>query len=476
MTSVQETLSGASEQGALSAAPEEAAITKPGVESDTVAARGSDISARPKKVERCEWCGNDAATRCSVCKELPVCSQACMKALWRDHKHTCTKNQAPSAADELADELEGMRLDVRGLWLRLLPDDQKHVVEYLDVVTLCRTDSAMTGLKERRDWQKALKGLKSVAMNKWPRYSNTNNFAGLRWGVQKRINLKSFKIEKVVLRGGGVASRKEQFGVICALGYPDIATLMVKSKSIGVNNKGRAGGTPTYWAALYGLEEVVRALVAAGADLNKADNEGYTPLYIASQEGQLPVVQCLVTAGADINQAADKGRTPLIIASQKGRLPMVQCLVTAEADLNKANDRGATPVYVASQKGRLPVVQYLVTAGADINQAADNGWTPLIAASEEGHLPVVQYLVTAGADLNKAIDGGATPLIAASQEGQLSVVQYLVTAGADLNKAANNGWAPLVIAHQNGHAEVARVLKEAGATLPEHQTWVMNSE
>jgi hypothetical protein len=46
-------------------------------------------------------------------------------------------------------------------------------------------------------------------MNKWPRYSNTNNFAGLRWGMQKRINLKSFKIEKVVLPDGGVASRKQ---------------------------------------------------------------------------------------------------------------------------------------------------------------------------------------------------------------------------------------------------------------------------
>ena len=141
MDSEQETPSGASKQGTLISAPEEAAIAKPGVESAGAAAGGSDISAKPA---------------------------------------TKAERKAASATDELADELEGMRLDVRGLWLRLLPDDQKHVVEYLDVVTLCRTDSAMTGLKERRDWQKALKGLKSVAMNKWP---HTNNFAGLRLGI-----------------------------------------------------------------------------------------------------------------------------------------------------------------------------------------------------------------------------------------------------------------------------------------------------
>ena len=111
MDSEQETPSGASEQGTLSSAPEGAAIAKPGVESGAAAAGEYDISAKPA---------------------------------------TKAKKKAASANDELADELEGMRLDLRGLWLRLLPDDQQHVVEYLDVVTLCRTDSAMTGMKERR--------------------------------------------------------------------------------------------------------------------------------------------------------------------------------------------------------------------------------------------------------------------------------------------------------------------------------------
>ena len=111
MDSEQETPSGASEQGTLVSAPEGAAISKPGVESGAAAAGESDISAKPA---------------------------------------TKAEKKAAAATDELADELEGMRLDLRGLWLRLLPDDQQHVVEYLDVVTLCRTDSAMTGMKERR--------------------------------------------------------------------------------------------------------------------------------------------------------------------------------------------------------------------------------------------------------------------------------------------------------------------------------------
>ena len=46
--------------------------------------------------------------------------------------------------------------------------EHKLIAEYLDVVGLCRVDSAMTGVEERKQWQKALKGLHSVALNKWP--------------------------------------------------------------------------------------------------------------------------------------------------------------------------------------------------------------------------------------------------------------------------------------------------------------------
>mgnify|MGYP004352756193 FL=1 len=66
------------------------------------------------------------------------------------------------------------------------------------MVSLCRTDSAMTGVEERKAWQKALKGLKCVALSKWPKHSNRDNFAGVRWGELRRIELKGFKIEKMV--------------------------------------------------------------------------------------------------------------------------------------------------------------------------------------------------------------------------------------------------------------------------------------
>ena len=53
-------------------------------------------------------------------------------------------------------------------WLEVRAPEHKLIAEYLDVAGLCRVDSAMTGVEERKEWQKVLKGLHSVALNKWP--------------------------------------------------------------------------------------------------------------------------------------------------------------------------------------------------------------------------------------------------------------------------------------------------------------------
>ena len=47
----------------------------------------------------------------------------------------------------------------------------------------------------------------------------------------------------------------------------------------------------------------MRALIEAGADVNKAMDDGATPLYVAAQEGHEAVVRALIEAGADVNKA-----------------------------------------------------------------------------------------------------------------------------------------------------------------------------
>ena len=60
---------------------------------------------------------------------------------------------------------------------------------------------------------------------------------------------------------------------------------------------GQDGGSKFPAAKTGGGQAVVRALVEAGADVNKARHGGWKPLGIASQQGHKTVVQILRNAG-----------------------------------------------------------------------------------------------------------------------------------------------------------------------------------
>ena len=69
----------------------------------------------------------------------------------------------------------------------------------------------------------------------------------------------------------------------------------------------------TLHPACEGCVEVVKELVAAGANVSQATDDGWTPLYSASYNGRVEVVKELIVAGANVNQATDDGQTPYIV-------------------------------------------------------------------------------------------------------------------------------------------------------------------
>ena len=70
-----------------------------------------------------------------------------MKLIWKEHKRTCERvEQAGSAVDTLMQDLRELSVETEGQtrWLLKLPEQQKLIAEYMDVVSLCRMDAAMT--------------------------------------------------------------------------------------------------------------------------------------------------------------------------------------------------------------------------------------------------------------------------------------------------------------------------------------------
>jgi ankyrin repeat protein len=66
-------------------------------------------------------------------------------------------------------------------------------------------------------------------------------------------------------------------------------------------------------AAMLGRVDIVKALIDAGADIQKKGQFGYTALHAAAQNGHLDVVQALVKYGASVNCKNDDGDIPLIL-------------------------------------------------------------------------------------------------------------------------------------------------------------------
>ncbi|HEY7368623.1 MAG TPA: ankyrin repeat domain-containing protein, partial [Thermoanaerobaculia bacterium] len=83
--------------------------------------------------------------------------------------------------------------------------------------------------------------------------------------------------------------------------------------------------TPSLWRfAARGDVRRVKAMLALGAPVSRADGLGKTPLHYASESGQVVVMRVLLAAGADAKTASRGGNTPLMAAAAGGNADAVR--------------------------------------------------------------------------------------------------------------------------------------------------------
>jgi hypothetical protein len=117
-----------------------------------------------------------------------------------------------------------------------------------------------------------------------------------------------------------------------------------------------------------GKDDVVKVLLAHGADKNAKDAYGQSLMMTAASNHRVEAMKQLIAAGADIDVPNEYGITPLAVAAEQGHLDEVNLLVAAHAKVNTPDNYGGTALSVAVLRGYKEIVAALIAAGADVKR------------------------------------------------------------------------------------------------------------
>lgn len=178
---------------------------------------------------------------------------------------------------------------------------------------------------------------------------------------------------------------------------------------------------------------MVKCLLAHGAEpnfdglRNSGPGKGAPPIVSAARRGNVAILRAMLAASADVNQAGGIGQTALHTASYYGHNSFAAALLAAgaivdietTATASMSNDRGgktkmwrcSTPLHLAASAGHADVIRTLLRAGSrslngltkrtfpqDIDQ--DGVFTPLHLAVQSAKIGAIKALLHAGALLH----------------------------------------------------------------------------
>jgi ankyrin repeat protein len=120
-----------------------------------------------------------------------------------------------------------------------------------------------------------------------------------------------------------------------------------------------AGDTALHVAAAAYRTQMVRELIARGANVHAKNRRGAEPLHAAvagtpgsrawNPAAQGATVACLIEAGADPDAINKDGVTPLHVAARTRCAAAVQALLVGGADPQRKNKSGSTPMLLATE-------------------------------------------------------------------------------------------------------------------------------
>lgn len=221
----------------------------------------------------------------------------------------------------------------------------------------------------------------------------------------------------------------------------------------------------------------VKALIAAGADVNVRNSDNTCPISLALEgpsETHLPMLRLLLDAGADVNfySAASYRMSVLMEAiCKKNAAELVKFLLERGARPNFTVQGEITTMHIAAVYFDSQVMNLLIEAGGRVNMRDTNGYTPLMKAAQQNHLNAVDYLVMHGAKIDIEAYNGSTALDIAQLTNEQLVVDYLKV----LSPKTNYEYIKPLLDAQNGKPGIELLRHLIGQSIDarlEKDTWI----
>ncbi len=212
------------------------------------------------------------------------------------------------------------------------------------------------------------------------------------------------------------------------------------------NTNALGGGTPLMVASSDGNSEIVKTLLAYGANPAAKDQWGSSALEMAISSGCSECAIALIESGIDVNYIEPiNGYTPLGLAIIFANWPVFESLLKHGARVDLLPKFGSSYLMLLSNgssssddknqnENRIKIARKLLELGERIDWGGpkSQGYSPLISAAGMGNAELVRFFIEQGADVNKVSNDGQTARSLAIQLNHPEIAQQIDSDQAQL--------------------------------------------
>lgn len=207
------------------------------------------------------------------------------------------------------------------------------------------------------------------------------------------------------------------------------------NKGVTANVKDEQGFSALGVAAFLGDFQVIKLLLENGAKVNLAEpKHGNTALMFTAAKGNIDVMDALLAAGASVEKLNSYDVNAMDIALMNKQYDAAKYLIKKGADINAISGKQKeTALHQAAYNDQSETVIFLLEQGADIEIKNKNLMQAFHHAMLHDNVEMVNAFVKHGVDVESQLENGITPFMMSVINGKFKTAKALLRHKANVD-------------------------------------------